>query len=55
MRQILTDMPEHQYNAIMEISSADLGEIPYKGIVMWAINAGYLTFSVVLRKPTTRL
>ena len=33
------DMPEHQYNNIMSINSMSLGRMPYKGIIMYAINA----------------
>ena len=33
------DMPEHQYNNIMSIDSMILGRMPYKGIIMYAINA----------------
>ena len=33
------DIPEHQYNNIMAIDSMSLGRAPYKGIIMYAINA----------------
>jgi len=33
------DIPEHQYNNIMAIKSINIGRAPYKGIVMYAINA----------------
>lgn len=37
--QILVDIPEHQYNNIMSFDSVNLGRVPYKGIIMYAINA----------------
>ncbi len=37
--QILVDIPEHQYNNIMLFDSVNLGRVPYKGIIMYAINA----------------
>lgn len=33
------DIPDHHYNNIMAIKSINLGRAPYKGIVMYAINA----------------
>lgn len=33
------DIPEHHYNNIMAIDSINLGRAPYKGIIMYAINA----------------
>ena len=33
------DIPEHQYNNIMALDSINLGRVPYKGIIMYAINA----------------
>lgn len=33
------DMPEHHYNNIMAFDSVSLGRVPYKGIIMYAINA----------------
>ena len=33
------DMPEHHYNKIMAFDSVSLGRVPYKGIIMYAINA----------------
>lgn len=38
MAKILIEIPDAQYNNIMSISSLNLGQIPYKGIVMYAIN-----------------
>jgi hypothetical protein len=35
--QIVIDIPETQYNNIMEVKSMSLGRIPYKGIIMNAI------------------
>lgn len=37
--QIVIDIPEHQYNNIMAFSSVNLGRVPYKGIIAYAINA----------------
>lgn len=33
------DIPEHQYNNIIALKSLSLGRVPYKGIIMYAINA----------------
>ncbi len=33
------DIPKHQYNNIMALDSINLGRVPYKGIIMYAINA----------------
>ena len=33
------DIPEHHYNNIMAIDSMSLGRAPYKGIIMYSINA----------------
>ena len=33
------DIPEHQYNNIIALNSLSLGRVPYKGIIMYAINA----------------
>ena len=33
------DMPEHHYNSIIAFDSVSLGRVPYKGIIMYAINA----------------
>ena len=38
MPKVLVDIPDTQYNNIMSVSSVNLGRIPYKGIVMYAIN-----------------
>ena len=35
--KILIDIPDTQYNNIMEVQSINLGRIPYKGIIMNAI------------------
>ena len=37
--QILIDIPKRHYENIMSIDSVSLGRIPYKGIVMYSINA----------------
>ena len=33
------DIPEHHYNNIMALDSVSLGRVPYKGILMYSINA----------------
>lgn len=33
------DIPEHHYNNIIALDSVNLGRVPYKGIIMYAINA----------------
>lgn len=33
------DIPEHHYNNIMALDSMSLGRVPYKGIIMYTINA----------------
>lgn len=33
------DIPEHHYNNIMALDSVSLGRVPYKGIIMYTINA----------------
>ena len=47
------DMPEHHYNNIMSIDSVSLGRAPYKGIIMYAINA-IKRGRVLEQKPTTK-
>jgi hypothetical protein len=37
--KIEIDIPEHHYNNIMSIDSVSLGRVPYKGIIMYTINA----------------
>ena len=37
--KVLIDIPEHQYNNIVELGSISIGRAPYKGIIMCAINA----------------
>lgn len=37
--EILIDIPEHQYNNIMTISSVNLGRSLYKGVIMSAVRA----------------
>jgi len=36
--KLIVDIPDMQYNNIMEVKSICLGRLPYKGIVMNAIN-----------------
>lgn len=33
------DIPKHHYNNIMAFDSVSFGRVPYKGIIMYAINA----------------
>ncbi len=33
------EISEQQYNNIMELQSANIGRVPYKGIIMYAVNA----------------
>ena len=33
------DIPEHHYNNIIALDSVSLGRVPYKGIIMYTINA----------------
>ena len=33
------EIPEHHYNNIMALDSVSLGRVPYKGIIMYTINA----------------
>ena len=33
------DIAEHHYNNIMALDSVSLGRVPYKGIIMYSINA----------------
>jgi len=35
--RLIIDIPDTQYNNIMEVKSMSLGRIPYKGIIMNAI------------------
>lgn len=37
--KLFVEMPEHHYNNITSLDAVNLGRIPYKGIVMYAINA----------------
>lgn len=42
MPKLLIDIPDHQYNNIIALASANIvmgGRFPYKGIVLYAINA----------------
>lgn len=47
------DIPERQYNNIMDIYSMHLGRAPYKGIIMYAINA-IKHGKVLEQEPTTK-
>lgn len=47
------NIPEHQYHTIMVFDSVYLGRVPYKGIIMYAINA--IKHGRVLdQEPTTK-
>ena len=47
------DIPEHHYNNIMALDSVSLGRVPYKGIIMYSINA--IKHGKVLdQEPTTK-
>lgn len=37
--RIEIDIAEHHYNNIMALDSVSLGRVPYKGIIMYSINA----------------
>ena len=37
--RIEIEIPEHHYNNIMALDSVSLGRVPYKGIIMYTINA----------------
>lgn len=37
--KLFVEMPEHHYNNIKSLDAVSLGRIPYKGIIMYAINA----------------
>ena len=39
MVKLIVELPDHQYNNIMSVSSMMLGRLPYKGIICAAINA----------------
>lgn len=47
------DMPEHHYNNIIAFDSVSLGRVPYKGIIMYAINA-IKRGKVLEQEPTTK-
>ena len=47
------DIAEHHYNNIMALDSVCLGRVPYKGIIMYSINA-IKHGKVLEQEPTTR-
>ena len=47
------DMPEHHYNNIIAFDSVSLGRVPYKGIIMYAINA-IKRGKALEQEPTTK-
>ena len=51
--RIEVNIPERHYNNIMAIDSVSLGRAPYKGIIIYAINAIKLG-KVLQQEPTTK-
>ena len=47
------DIPKHHYNNIMALDSVNLGRVPYKGIIMYTINA-IKHGKVLEQEPTTK-
>ena len=47
------DIPEHHYNNIIALDSVSLGRVPYKGIIMYTINA-IKHGKVLEQEPTTK-
>ena len=47
------DIAEHHYNNIMALDSVSLGRVPYKGIIMYSINA-IKHGKVLEQEPTTK-
>ena len=47
------DIPEHHYNNIMAFDSVSFGRVPYKGIIMYTINA-IKHGRVLEQEPTTK-
>ncbi len=47
------DIPEHHYNNIIALDSVSLGRVPYKGIIMYAINA-IKRGKALEQEPTTK-
>lgn len=47
------DMPEHHYNNIIAFDSVRLGRVPYKGIIIYAINA-IKRGKALEQEPTTK-
>lgn len=50
--RIEIDIAEHHYNNIMALDSVSLGRVPYKGIIMYSINA-IKHGRVLEQEPTT--
>lgn len=39
MKRLIVELPEKEYKNIITLASANIGRFPYKGIVMYALNA----------------
>ena len=39
MKRLMVELPDEQYENIIALTAANIGRIPYKGIVMYALNA----------------
>ena len=39
MKRLMVELPDEKYENIIALTAVSLGRIPYKGIVMYALNA----------------
>lgn len=39
MKRLIVELPDEQYENIITLTAVSLGRVPYKGIVMYALNA----------------
>jgi hypothetical protein len=39
MKRLIVEIPDEQYENIIALAAANIGRVPYKGIVMYALNA----------------
>lgn len=39
MKKLIVELPDHEYENIITLAAANIGRFPYKGIVMYALNA----------------
>lgn len=39
MKRLIVELPDEEYENIITLASANIGRFPYKGIVMYALNA----------------